>query len=185
MKHYLFALALICFGSTAHANPYFRLINPSHPQVGAGFLISPKSPLDTTAITDIALVTHSIADGTIIPESWRSVFPPVAWTPLQLGFGGSLKGDAIIAPGTSANIAPAVASILMGRVDGSSSGAAQAIKAALAGSGPGQIRLGGALACTLTKAGVFQAAKDACPGRGPLEIIGNAARVDAGYAWRF
>lgn len=179
------ALALLMVASSSYAGPYFRLIDPAHPQVGAGFLISPKNPLDTTAVSDVALVTHSVADGTIIPESWRGIFPPVAWTPLQVGFGGSLRGDATIAPGTSANIAPAVASLLMRGVDENSSGAARAVKAALTGSGPGQIRLGGALACTLTKGGAFQSAKDACPGQGPLEIIGNAARVSVGYAWKF
>ncbi len=186
-KHASFVLSgvLTLLPAAANARPYFRLMDPSHLNVGAGFLISPKDPASTIAITDLTLVTHSVEDGTIIPESWRSVFPPVAWTPLQVGFGGSLRGEAVIAVGTSANVAPSVAALLMRGVDGQSSGAAKAVKAALNGSGPGQVRLGASLACSATRGGVFQSAKQACPGQGLLDIVGNSARASVGFAWKF
>lgn len=178
--------ALACLLSQAvQAAPYFRLIDPSHPIIGAGLLIAPKDPLNTVAITDLALITHSTADGTIIPKSWQQILPPESWVPLQIGFGGSLRGDAVIAPGTSANIAPVLAAALLHGVDSNSAGWARAFKSALTGQGPGQLRLGGAMQGSLVKGGVFQSAKEMFPGRGIGEILGNAARIDVGYAWSF
>jgi hypothetical protein len=185
MTRLLLAAALAASASVASAAPYFRLLDPAHPQVGASFLISPKSPGATIGVTDVALVTHSPADGTVIPDAWRPYVPPVAWTPLQLGAGGSLRGDAIVAPGTSANLAPAVAALLLRGVGASSSGWAQALQAALTGTGPGQIRLGVAFAGLAVRNGTIQSAKEAFPGRGLGEIVGNSARLDCGAAWRF
>lgn len=167
------------------AKHYFRLLNPHHLVIGAGFLIAPKTPLQTSSVVDLALITHSTQDGTIIPQSWQDWLPPESWVPLQVGFGGSFAGDAVGAIGTSANIAPIVASTLLHGVDKSSSGAAQAVKTALAGSDNGGIRLGGEVAGQICKGGTLQSAKEAFPGRGIGEILGNAARVDFGYAWKF
>lgn len=180
----LIAIALLVLPSITIASPYLRLFDPAHPQVGAGLLISPKTPSRTLAVTDIALVTHSTADGTIIPESWQPFLPPMAWG-LQLGVGGSFTGEATIAPGLSANLAPALAALALSKVDGQSAAWAQALKTALSGSSQGQLRIGGALAGIVAKEGHFQSAKAAFPGRGVGEILGNAARVDVGYAWKF
>lgn len=182
----IFRIAFVLvFVAPSYAGSYFRLIDPAHPQIGAGLLISPKAPLETVAVTDLALITHSTADGTIIPESWRSVLPPESWVPLQVGFGGSFAGEATIAPGTSANLSPVIAAMLLRGVDSNSSGWAKALKTALSGNGQGQIRLGGALAGVVVRQGAFQSAKAAFPGQGALDIIGRAARVNVGYAWRF
>lgn len=177
--------ALLFLPSLSFASPYFRLLDLSHPQVGAGFLIAPKDPLSSIAVTELALLTHSAADGSIVPASWQSVLPPESWVPLQAGFGGSFNGELTLEAGSSANIAPVVGSLLLRGVDQNSSGWAAAIKSALVGSPDGGIRLGGALAGITVKNGVFQSAKEAFPGQGFLEIVSNAARVDFGYAWKF
>lgn len=184
-KQTIFSLLLLLACIPASATPYFRPIDPNHPQVGAGFLISPKDPIKTMAVSDLALITHSTKDGTIIPDNWQSLIPPESWVPLQIGLGGSFTGSATIAPGMSANLAPIVAANLLRGVDGNSSGVAQAIKTALVGSGQGYIRLGGALAGDIVNDGHFQSLKAAFPGRGIEEIIGNAARINVGYAWKF
>lgn len=178
-------LSLVLLSMSASANPYFRPIDPNHPQVGAGFLISPKDPIKTMAVSDLALITHSTKDGTIIPDSWQGIIPPESWVPLQVGLGGSFSGSATIAPGASANLAPIIAANLLRGVDHSSSGAAQAVKTALVGSGQGYVRLGGALAGDIVNEGHFQSLKAAFPGRGVGEIFGNAARIDFGYSWLF
>lgn len=178
-------LAIMLLASSAQASPYFRLIDPTHPRFGAGFLVSPKVPTETMAITDLALITHSTEDGTIVPESWQTFIPPESWTPLQLGFGGSFNGTLTIAPGMSANVAPILAALLLHGVSHSSSGAAQAVKTAMEGRDSGGFRLGGALAGVLLRDGQFQSAKAAFPGQGFLDIVGNAARVNVGYSWNF
>lgn len=81
MKHWLMAAALICFGSSASANPYFRIINPAHPQPVAGAMLDPKDLGNTEAASLIPLITHSTADGCL--------FPTIVcedWTPLAVGF---------------------------------------------------------------------------------------------------
>src|SRR5438552_3585414 len=101
MKKFALVAVVLSLARSGWAGPYFHLIDPAHMQMSAGFLISPKTPSNTAGVTDLAIVTHSSADGTVVPEKWQSVLPPESWVPLQVGFGGSFKGEAIIAPGTS------------------------------------------------------------------------------------
>lgn len=181
----IIALLLLGLPQVAHAVPYFKFIDPNHPQMSAGFLISPKAPLDTVGVIDLALVTHKAGDGSIIPLSWQSIIPPESWVPVQIGVGGSFRDELTIAPGTSANVAPIIAANLMRSVDANGSGFASALKLALQGSAQGQIRIGGALAGKVVKNGQWQSAKEAFPGQGIGEIIGNAARIDFGFGWQF
>ena len=182
----LLFVAGMVFSGLANSAPYFQLLDPSHPQIAAGLLISPKTPKDTLAVTDLALVTHSAKSGqSIIPAALQSIIPPESWVPLQGSFGGSFIGDATVGLGTSANIAPIVAATAFKAVSFSSPAWLQATKSALAGLGSGQVRLGGALAGQLVKGGGFQSFRGALPGRGIGEIIGNAARVEVAYGWQF
>ncbi len=178
-------IALMLFAAPAFAGPYFRPIDPHHLQYGAGFLISPRTPQKTAGVTDIALITHSSTDGSIIPDAWQGYLPPESWTPLQVGVGGSFTGDALIGLGTSANIAPVVAGVLLHGVDASSNGWAAATKTALLGQSSSSIRLGVALAASVIQGGRFQNAKSSLPGEGFAEIVSNAARLDVGWAWKF
>lgn len=168
------------------ASPYIRFMDgdPAHPSISTDFNIAPKNLKDTTGVLDIAILTHANRDGSIIPVSWRSWLPPESWVPFQLGFGGSIRGNAVISPGTSANISPIIAQDLLGWVGNSSSSWLQAVKAGLAGSGAAQVHLGVSLQGQIVNGGTWQSAKEAFPGRGIGEIIGNAARVNAGLAWK-
>ncbi|MFA5936698.1 MAG: hypothetical protein WC822_02355 [Candidatus Paceibacterota bacterium] len=99
-------LAVLLFvPSLAVATPYFRLLDPAHPHVSAGIFLDP-----TSSVVDygsmIAIVTHSPADGTLIPSV------PMHWTPLAIG-GGYGNGKGIIAFGPSFNAAPLVKAFIL------------------------------------------------------------------------
>jgi hypothetical protein len=181
----MIAAFLLMVPMAASATPYFRLIDPSHLQVSAGFLISPKNPSDTAGVTELALITHSTADGTIIPQSWQSIIPPESWVPLQIGAGGSFSGDAIVDFGTSMNLSPIIANTALRWINSASGGFLQGIKNALMGSQSGQIRIGYALEGKAVQGGTFQSWSGMFPGHGFGQIIGNASRIDTGVGWKF
>lgn len=201
MRTLLLSAAFVCLGGLASAqevaplplcalppekpvsHPYFRPLDPSHIQQSAGMLYDPSGVNNSAGITDIALITHSMKDGSIIPESWQGLLPPENWSPLSVGFGGSLSGDAIVGLGASVNVAPQLGALLLRGVNESSPVWALAIKNAFLGKGNGSVRIGWAEVGTLVKAGVFQSAKEALPGQGPLDILRRAGRVEVGWAW--
>ena len=202
MKHWLFSVALVCFGSIAAAqeaalplcalppakpvsHPYFRPLDPAHIQQSLGMLYDPSGVNNSAGVTDIALITHSTKDGSIIPESWQGILPPENWSPLSIGFGGSLRGDAIVGLGASINVAPQLGALALRGVDENSPEWAKAIKNAFLGNGNGSIRIGWAEVGTVVKAGVFQSGKEAFPGQGPLDILRRAGRVEVGWAWNW
>jgi hypothetical protein len=80
---------------------YFRPIDIKHPQTSLGVFSDLKSHSDTGA--NLALITHSTADGCIIPNFC------IPWTPLAIGgsFGKELGGPSITL-GASANLLPGV-----------------------------------------------------------------------------
>lgn len=124
MKHYLLAVALICFGSSARAalggvagpdgvkpsTPYFETIlkDPAHPRIGAGVLYTPAFEFDG-AVTDVALVFHRAnPDDTLWPKQLLDIgFPPISWTLLELGGGGN-RESGFVHGGASVNLAPTV-----------------------------------------------------------------------------
>lgn len=112
MKAKLLIFALAFGPRAAFAAPYFRPIDPAAPQIGARLLLDPRAIKNSAGVSDIALVTHSTADGSIIPGAWRGIIAPEDWTPLEIGGGGSFSGNGIIDAGASANIAPQLAGIL-------------------------------------------------------------------------
>lgn len=191
MKHWLLTAALICFCSTAQAKQlgilpdnYLRPLDPSHLVIGGGFLLSPKALDKTYGVTDLALITHSPADGTLLPGFIQKYMPPVAWVPLHAGFGGSFRNEVIFDLGTSLNVSPAMAALLMKGIGTSSQPWLQAVKKAFECSGDVSIRIGGSLGGHLVKDGVFQSAKEFFPGQGVGEILGNASMLNFGVAWK-
>jgi hypothetical protein len=80
MKHWMLAAALICFGSSANASPYFRLLDVSHPQPVLGALLDPRDLGNSEAASLLPILTHSPADGCLLP---RLVCED--WTPLAVG----------------------------------------------------------------------------------------------------
>ncbi len=127
------AALLAALAAPSIASPYFRPLDISHPQVSAGAIWSTSQLNQSVGVTDLAIITHSPADGSIIPGSWRSVMPPEDWVPLQLGAGGSFTGNAVINAGTSLNVAPQVAALVLRGVSASSSPWLVAVKSAFTG----------------------------------------------------
>lgn len=108
MKHFLLAVALICFGSPAQAKPYFETIakDPAHPKVSASLLYTSKLEFDG-GVTDVALVFHRAdATDTLWPQKLLDLgAPPLSWTLLELGVGGN-RQSAFLRGGLALDVAP-------------------------------------------------------------------------------
>lgn len=104
MKHWKLAIALVCFGSSAFANPYFRMANPQNGQTKKffGASIDPLSPGKSSAISELALITHSKADGCFLPSVVCE-----DWSPLAIGPSYNAGKFAVVF-GPVANLAPVV-----------------------------------------------------------------------------
>ncbi len=176
---------VLLFAAARSEAAYFRLLDPRHIQQSAAMLYDPAGLDNSMGVTDIAIITHSTLDGSIVPERLQGYLPPEDWSPLALGFGGSLRGDAVVSAGASVNIAPQIGAMLLKAVDSNSPQWAQVIKGAFLGSGNGKLRIGWAEMGTAVKAGVFQSAKEAFPGRGALDILHRAGRIEVGWAWTY
>jgi hypothetical protein len=187
----LLILGLLALAAApAGANPYFRFMGMKdgtlHPTVGAGISINPNDLSDSVAVpSDLAIITHSVDDGTIIPDALQKYFPPTAWTPFSIWYGGSLSGKAVGGYGTSLNVSPAISALLLSKVSSASSGWAGALKKALDGSSSTQIRLGYALSGTMLDSGKVLPVKDMFPGQGLPDIIKRGSRLMVGAAWTF
>lgn len=85
----LLALVVLLAGP-ATASPYFRLVDPSHPEPVFGALVDPYHTGQTEAATLLPLITHSPADGCILPsivcESWSPAAVGVAVNAGQFTF---------------------------------------------------------------------------------------------------
>lgn len=184
-KRLLWLTGLLLVPSLSFASSYFRPIDPSHLQIASGCLIAPKIMSQTSCVTDLALITHSDKDGSIIPESWRSILPPESWVPLQIGVGGNFNGEAVVAPGMSGNLSPVLAGLILRNVNENDGSGLAGVKSFMLGHASYQLRLGGALQGLWVHEGHFQSMKAAYPGRGIGEILGNATRLDVGLGWSF
>lgn len=74
-----FAVAIL--GTTAAASPYFRPIDPNHPYKVIGGYIDMDAPGNTSAGTAVALVTHGVKDGCLLPSVVCE-----DWSPAMAGF---------------------------------------------------------------------------------------------------
>lgn len=179
MKKTLVALILLVTPA-ANAASYFRFIDVNHVQQSAAFLFDPNGISGSVGVTNIALITHSTTDGTIVPLALQPYLPPENWAPIEIGGGGSFRADAVIDAGTSVNLAPQLGALVFARVDTSSPAWLQAAKAA---AGNGGFRIGWAMAGNIVKGGIFQSAKEAFPGQGPLDVLKKGSRLMVGYSW--
>lgn len=183
-------LVAVLLSSQAHATPYARLMDPAHVHQSAAVLIDPNGAQPTVAVMDVCTVTHSTADGSIIPMAWRSIIPPENLCLLGIGGGGSagwrggrLRGSAVVDINTSVNIAPQIGALMFAGINNTSPVLFQAVKAAMLNTNGNGVRIGGGLAGNAIKDGVFQSVKEALPGRGVLDIFKQASRVNVGYSW--
>ena len=167
---------------------YFRLLDPHHLVVSLGTLYDLHGVAPLTYITDVALITHSTADGSIIPAAWQRLgIQAEDWVPLQVGAGGSAKvsgghlsGNALVAFGTAGNVCPLVLGWAVNNIGASAPLGFQIAKAAITGDGSTypKVRLGYVFQGQAIKDGVFQSVKEAFPGRGALGILNQAGRFE-------
>lgn len=174
---------------------YFRLLDPHHLQMSAGTLYDLHGLAPVTYVTDLALVTHSTKDGSIIPSKWQQLgLAAEDWTPLQLGAGGSAKivggrltGNAVVAGGTSFNACPWLLGWAVKGIGSNPSVPLQVVKAAIVGNGTTypKLRLGYVLLGNIIVDGTMQSAKEAFPGSGVVDIVNRAGRLEAALGWNF
>lgn len=183
MKNIVLLVLAMFAPSSLWASPYFRRISADNIQQSAGFLYDPRGIESTVGVSEVALITHSTRDGSLIPREWWSWIPPEDWSPLAIGGGGSLEGNAVIDASASVNLAPQIGALLLKGVTSTSPRWLQVTKGALLGSSVGKVRIGWAAAGNVVRDGVFQSFKEAFPGRGPIGILREASRIEVGYCW--
>jgi len=192
MKHWHLSLALICLCSTlAGATPYFRLIDIKHPQTDNSLVYAMKNGAFVGGVTDIALITHANADGSIIPASLQRLgLAPEPWVPLQVGIGGELSGNAFMHIGASANVSAFVAGSIIKMCGGLSNPTAKAIGKFMTDglTLPGGSTLGFSAGIGIdggfVHEGHFQSFNAMFPGRGLGQILENASAYTIGLAWQ-
>lgn len=116
----IFAAVLIMVGVSANAGilpdrikpNYFRFVGPGNYHVYDGALFSAKGLSGTQNATVLALVTHSPADGSLLPPAWTNAGYAETWAPLVIG-GCYGNGQASLNPGTLINIGPQLQAALL------------------------------------------------------------------------
>ncbi len=100
IKKTLITLLLCTAVGTSQAAPYFRAIDPAHPQTSLGLFSDYKGHSATGGV--LALVTHSPVDGCLIPSICEG------WAPLTVGgtLGAGLGGRSV-SFGSGLNMLPA------------------------------------------------------------------------------
>lgn len=73
-------LALLLLPSCLNASPYFRVIDPAHPEPIAGASLNPRDLKDSRVISLMPLLTHSPKDGCLFPSIVCE-----DWTPIAVG----------------------------------------------------------------------------------------------------
>ena len=192
-------LSAIMLASTAQAQlfapatkegvHYFRFMDIKRPQFSTLSLFNMSDFSPYGALADAALITHSTADGTLVPAKLQGILPPAAWVPLQVGIGGSLANRVILHFGTSYNVGSALATSVI-KVSGlSTSPTAVAIRNLLSqgldiGSGELGFFAGVGFAGELVKDGHFQSVAGMFPGRGIGPILQGASKYSLGLIFK-
>lgn len=105
----IYIASAIC--TQAKATPYFRLLDPAHPQVSAGVWSDPVHASPPVFGSAVAIITHKAGEGGAVIQSIQS-----DWSPLSIG-GGYGGGEAFIAMGASANLSPVVKAFMLRGLD--------------------------------------------------------------------
>ena len=192
MKSWYTSLMLIALCSSfAGATPYFRMIDLKHPQTDNSLVYAMSNGAFVGGVTDVALITHSNGDGSIIPERLQKWgFAPEPWVPLQVGIGGELSGNAFMHVGASANVSAFVAGTIINMIGGLSNPTAKAIGKfftdglEVAGAGTFGFSAGVGIDGGFVHEGHFQSVKAMFPGRGLGQILENASAYSIGVAWQ-
>lgn len=173
---------------------YFRLVSGGNMVWSAGTTYDLHGIAPITYLTDLGIITHSSADGSVIPASWQKLgISAEDWVPLQVGAGGSAKivggrltGNAVVAFGTAGNVAPMVLGWAVSNIGPSAPAALQIAKAAIVGDGTDyvKLRIGYVFQGQAISGGTLQSAKEAFPGRGVLDIANKSGRLELSVAKR-
>lgn len=103
----LLVLAALCILAVkSMASPYFRFAGQGNWNLSEGVSFSHRDLAKTQNVTMLALITHSEADGSILPQAWVDAGWANAWTPLSVGFGCGQSTSGKL--GSSANMSPAM-----------------------------------------------------------------------------
>ena len=157
------------------ASPYFRTISGGNVQTSVGALFSPKGASQTQGIMDVARGTHSTQDGSIIPAAWRGWIAPEAWTPLQVG-GGGTGGTYVANIGSSINILPQIQALAIKGLDAFGNTMSLAgLRSALSSQSAVTFAAGPSFAVNFCKSGVLL----------PASQWQGAFRWYAGAGWKF
>jgi len=193
MKKMLTLLAVIFMAkASAQATPYFRLMDVHHVQTDAITLFAVNDSRFVGAVTDVALITHVNADGSLIPQKLQDIgLIPEPWVPLQVGLGGDIHTNALIHMGSSVNVSAFVAGSAIKICGGIKNPTAKAIADFMTtGLDLGQeygvvgFSAGIGVAGNIVNNGHFQSAKAMFPGQGIGEILKNASTYSLGLAWK-
>ena len=189
MKRIILALAM-AVPSVASANPYFRLLDTNHIQADALSLYRVSDFSFVGAVTDIAIITHSTADGTIMPKFLQDRgIAPEPWVPLQIGVGGSVTGNLRGHIGSSFNVSQFAAQSIIGFCGINPSGTGKQV-ADFFGQG---LNLGGStlgfaagigIDAQIISEGHFQSFRGMFPYRGLGANLYNNADYSLGLAWK-
>lgn len=108
--------ALLLIATTVNANSfksdYFQFAGPGNYHIYDGALFSGKGLSKTQNGTVIAVVTHSPANGSLLPDSWVNAGYAETWAPLVIG-GGFGNGTGNVTFGPLVNIGPQVQALVL------------------------------------------------------------------------
>lgn len=106
MKKYLYKFAIsMLLVPSVKAAPYFRLLDPAHPQLNAGTYVGVGKGGQTTGGVYLPLITHSQKDGYLL-------FKGEDWSLLGIGGSGNLNNFTLNI-GPAFNLAPSIKSLLL------------------------------------------------------------------------
>lgn len=173
------------------AKKYFRPMDPAHIQQDAIGLYAVRDRSFLGGVTDIALLTHSSKDGSIIPERLQEWIAPENWVPLQIGFGGDITKNALMHVGASYNVGGQLAHFIVKATGSSETGVGKGINQVFQdgltlpnGSNIG-FALGLGLAASVVKEGHFQSVMAMFPGQGLGPILTGASCYSLGARWTY
>jgi hypothetical protein len=175
--------------SKSEGSRYFRLLDPMRPELSAASLFNVKDGEFYGGVTDLAVITHDTADGTIIPEKLQGLLPPAAWTPLKVGVGGSLSNRVVIDIGMSYNVGATLATSIIKICGLTENPTAVTIRDLMVkgldtGKGDLGFELGIGVGGDLVSEGHFQSFKNMFPGEGIKDILHSSAKYSIGLTFR-
>jgi len=169
---------------------YLRWMDIRHPQIAALTLFNLNDRAMFGGLADVAIITHSTLDGTMIPKTLQPYVPPAAWVPLQAGVGGNLSSRVIVHLGSSYNVGWTLATSIVKIAGLSTSPTGEAVKQLfsdgmeLGDAGTLGFYVGIGMAANVVDDGHFQSVKAMFPGQGLGPVLQNAAKYSLGLSFK-